>query len=75
MNLFSPVTLKWWQVSIFKLSLVSFGVFVGATWPNIFEKWLNALIVIFIVTTLYLLPFWWKQWTKNGSNSGTDVQS
>ena len=73
MNLFSAVTLKWWRVSIFKLSLVSFGVFVGATWPNIFDKWLNALIVIFIVKTLYLLPFGVKKVTKNCCNSGQDV--
>ena len=62
MNILKPITLLWWQVSIFKLSLISAGVYIGATWPELFEKWTTVILVIFIVTTLYLLPVWFKNW-------------
>jgi len=73
MNLFSPITLKWWQVSIFKLSMVSLGVFIGATWPVLFESWTTMLLVVFILTTAYLLPMWWKHWTKKSPDKDANT--
>jgi hypothetical protein len=67
MNLFSSITLRWWQVSIFKLSMISLGLLVGATWPEIVLQWLTPLIVIFVITTAYLLIIWWRQWTSRNS--------
>ncbi len=67
MNIFNPVTLKWWQVGLFKISLVSFGVFVGANQQQVFQEWLTVLLVIFVVTSLYLLTtVWWKTWNDGG---------
>ena len=62
MNIFKPITLEWWQVGIFKLSLLSLGVFIGAYWADIFAPWTTTLLVIFVVTALYLFPVWWKNW-------------
>jgi len=61
MNIFKDVTLKWWQGSIFKLCMASFGVVVGATWPEIFAPWTTPLLVIFVVTAAYLAYAWWNQ--------------
>ena len=36
MNLFKPVTLRWWQVGSFKISMIAVGIAIGATWPSIF---------------------------------------
>ena len=62
MELTKPITLKWWQVSIFKLSMLSLGVFIGAYWPAVFVQWTSALLVIFAVTAAYLGSLWWKNW-------------
>ena len=57
---FSPHTLKWWQVGIFKISMFAFGVLVGAYWHEFFAGWTMALLVIFIVGWIYLATIWFK---------------
>jgi len=59
MNIFGTYALKWWQFSILKLSLLSLGIYIGATWPIFFASWAMWLLVIFIVTAVYLIYVWY----------------
>ena len=61
MTLFNPITFTWWQVSILKLSLLSLGVVVGATWPGVFGGWREVLVVLFVVPAFYLTYVWFRQ--------------
>lgn len=61
MNIFKPLTFKWWEVSLFKLSMVAFGIVIGAAWPGVFSPLIPYLLVLFAVPALYLTWVWWKQ--------------
>jgi len=61
MNIFKSFTLKWWQGSLFKWSLVSLGILIGATWPDVFNAWRTVLLTLFILPTVYISCIWWKQ--------------
>ena len=54
MNPFTDFTLAWWQVGLLKLSMVAFGLAVGATWPGAFAGWIGLLWVLFAVPAVYL---------------------
>jgi hypothetical protein len=55
MKLFRDYTFKWWQVSLFKIYLFSFGLAVGAYWPD-FVGNLNIIwIPIIIILTVYFI--------------------
>jgi hypothetical protein len=60
-TLFRPITLTWWQVGLFKLSLLSLGVVVGSTWPELFVGWRDVLFVVFIVPAFYITYVWFRQ--------------
>jgi hypothetical protein len=60
-TLFKSFTFAWWQLSLFKLSMVAFGLVVGSTWPSIFVGWRDVLLVVFVVPALYLSYVWLKQ--------------
>ncbi len=61
MNIFKSYTLKWWQVSLFKIAMVSLGVAIGATWPEIFIRWTPVLWLLFITLAIYISYIWLKQ--------------
>lgn len=52
--------MKWWQVGIFKLSLLSAGVAIGAYWPQVFAPYISALVIIAVIAGLYT----WYTWSK-----------
>jgi len=61
MNLFKTFTLRWWQAGVFKISLLSLGIIIGATWPEIFNAWRMVLVVLFVFSTAYVLWLWLRQ--------------
>ncbi len=61
MSLFTPITFAWWQAGSLKLSLLSLGVVVGATWLGVFAGWRELLLVVVVVPAFYLLYAWFRQ--------------
>ena len=61
MNIFKDFTLKWWQAGIFKFALLSLGIAVGSTWPELFKGWTALLLLAFLVSAAYVTLIWWKQ--------------
>ena len=61
MNIFKSFTLKWWEGSLFKYSMISLGIVIGATWPEIFAPLRPLFLGIFTLTALYVTRVWWKQ--------------
>jgi hypothetical protein len=58
---FKSFTFAWWQLSLFKLSMVALGLFVGSTWPEVFAGWRDVLLVLFVVPAFYVTYLWFKQ--------------
>ena len=61
MKIFNPVTLKWWQGSLLKISMIALGIILGVSWYAFFLKYIVWVTIIFIVPAIYLASVWWKQ--------------
>jgi hypothetical protein len=61
MNPFRSFTLKWWQVSLFKIAMVSLGLALGATWPQFFARWLTWFWLVFLAAGAYITFVWYRQ--------------
>ncbi len=53
-SIFSPWTFNVWELGIFKVSAVSFGIFIGAYFSDFFENWWIALLILFLIGWAYL---------------------
>ena len=58
---FKSFTFAWWQLSLFKVSMVALGLIVGSTWPEVFAAWRDVLLVLFVVPAFYVTYLWFKQ--------------
>jgi hypothetical protein len=58
---FKSFTFAWWHLSLFKVSMVAFGLIVGSTWPEVFGRWRDLLLVLFIVPGFYVSYLWFRQ--------------
>ena len=61
MTLFKSFTFTWWQVGLLKLSLLSLGAVVGATWPGVFAGWREVLLVLRVGPACYVTSVWVTQ--------------
>ena len=61
MNIFKDFTLKWWQAGIFKAAMLSVGIIIGSTWPELFRGWTPFLFVLFFISGGYVTYVWLKQ--------------
>ena len=61
MDMLKNSTFTWWQVGLFKLSVVTFGIAIGAYWQAVFLPYLTALLVVAVVSGLYVGYVWLKQ--------------
>ena len=53
-SIFSPWTFSVWELGIFKVCAVSFGIFIGAYFSDFFDNWLIALFILFLIGWVYL---------------------
>ncbi len=61
MKLFKSYTYKWWQLGIFKLALISFGIVIGSYFHTIFKDYLLILTILWVVSAGYILYLSFKK--------------
>lgn len=61
MKVFKTFSLTWWQGVLFKLTMIGFGVAIGATWPELFREWIGVLVALSVMLMVYISTLWWKQ--------------
>ncbi len=61
MKIFKTGQYTWWQVGLLKLSLLSLGIVIGASWPEVFEPLSTVLIFTAIILGGYAGYAWIKQ--------------
>ena len=61
MRLFKSFTLTWWQGSLLKISMVSLGIVVGATWPDVLAPARPLFSCLFLLPAAYVTHVWWRQ--------------
>lgn len=61
MKIFKSFTMKWWEGSLFKISMIAGGIAIGAYWYQIFVPFLVWFVVIAVLAGLYVSYAWWKQ--------------
>ena len=61
MSIFKTLTLKWWQVGLFKLCLLCLGIILGVYFQVFFLRWIAVVAVVCVLTGLYVLKVWWKE--------------
>jgi len=53
-SIFSSWTFNVWELGIFKVSAVSFGILIGAYFSDFFNNWLIVLFILFLIGWTYL---------------------
>ena len=61
MNLFKSYTYSWWQIGIFKLSLICIGVLIGSYFKEVLAPYLPLVLLVAIATALYMIGISLKQ--------------
>jgi hypothetical protein len=61
MHFFKSRSLEWWQLGILKLALISFGVAVGARWPEAFSSYVGFLFAGALVLGAYIAFVWFRK--------------
>jgi hypothetical protein len=61
MNITKTLTLKWWQVSIFKITCAAFGIMIGAYWSDWFLPYLLPLLLVTLAGGCYITIVWWRE--------------
>jgi hypothetical protein len=54
MKIFRDYTYTWWQVSIFKISMITMGVIIGSLWAEVFVDFLAVLVAVAVLTIGYI---------------------
>lgn len=56
--MFKKFTMRWWEVGIFKVSLLSFGIVIGMYWKDILLPSSQNLTVVAAIGFFYILYIW-----------------
>ena len=55
MKIFKKYTYNWWQIGLFKLASLSFGIAIGAFLYEVFSQYIINLVMVGIVLSVYLI--------------------
>jgi uncharacterized membrane protein YgaE (UPF0421/DUF939 family) len=61
MKIFKNYTYTWWQMGIFKLSLLAIGAAIGAHWGEILFPYSLLLIIIGVILAIYVISISLRQ--------------
>ncbi|MEK7602183.1 MAG: hypothetical protein AAB472_01745 [Patescibacteria group bacterium] len=61
MNIFKTKALAWWQISLLKFCVLSFGLVVGAHFSSVILPYTTFLLTIGVVLAIYLGYIWFKK--------------
>ena len=61
MHIFSNSTFTWRQIGLFKLSVLTFGIAIGAYWQDVFLPYFTSLLAVAAVSGLYVAYVYFKQ--------------
>jgi hypothetical protein len=53
--------MKWWEIGIIKIALLSVGIAIGANWPEIFARYAWGLFIFGVALGLYDFYLWAKK--------------
>jgi hypothetical protein len=54
MTPFRALIFTWRQVDLLMLSMLALGLVIGSTWPEVFVRWRNVLLVLFVGPAFYV---------------------
>ncbi len=60
MNIFKSTNFTWWQLGMLKWAVLFIGIAIGATWPDLFSKYVVLLLVVGLVLSAYLGVVWFR---------------
>jgi uncharacterized membrane protein YoaK (UPF0700 family) len=61
MKMFHDYTFKWWQLGVFKLSLLSIGAIIGSYWSQFVSDYLFLFVTVAVLATAYIIYLALKQ--------------
>lgn len=61
MKLFGKYTFHWWQLGILKLSIITLGLIIGASWSQTVQQVMYPLGVLFVISSVYIIVVSLKQ--------------
>lgn len=59
MKIFGTYKLEWWQIFLVKITLLLFGIVIGAYWYIFWMPYLMTILVIAAILAIYLLATCW----------------
>ncbi len=60
MNIFKSTIFTWWQIGMLKWAVLFIGIAIGATWPEVFNKYVALLLVVGLMLSVYLGVVWFR---------------
>ena len=66
MNIFKDYKLNFWQIGLFKISLISLGILIGINFANIFNAFILVLWILFLGVIVVFLGFFEKLFFVSG---------
>jgi len=60
MNIFKSTEFAWWQLGMLKWAVLFIGIAVGATWPEVFARYVIFLLVVGLALSGYLATVWFR---------------
>jgi hypothetical protein len=68
MKIFTSTTFTWWQLGLFKISMISLGIILGVYFQAFFLRWIVIVTILFVALAIYITKVWWDGKADKVSN-------